>query len=99
LSAGGEANLMVVTAQCREVDVGADIDVSEESETRIRRRLLEYPGHLLDFLVVWRHPESYQAERRGEPLIHVDLDAGSQAFEEILRDIKSRRAGTDHSDA
>ncbi len=63
LRTGRIADLMVVPPQLGQRDVRPDIDVAEEAEVGVLRRLREYAGHVLDLLVVRCHAEPDEPER------------------------------------
>ena len=80
------------------LDVLADLDVAEEAEPGVERRLLERARDRLDVRVVGRHSKPDEPPRRRQALDHVDLDV------EVAREQRGGRveagwAGTDDGDA
>ena len=82
--------MVIVTPERGKIDIGSNVDIPEKPEAGIGRRLFEYPGDLLDLLMIGRYPEPHQAERHGQPLVHVDVDAGTQLLEQVFGHVKGR---------
>ncbi len=83
------ADLMVMAPQIVERDVHPHLDVAEESKARIRRRLGVDPRDVLDLFVIGGDPVAHQAVRRGQTVVHVDLDDHLPLFQELLGGVES----------
>jgi len=79
-------------------DVGSDLDVPEESEVGIGGDPVVRLRDGLDLLMVRRDAAPDQAEGRGEPVVHVDLDRKAFPFHQMSRGVEPGRAGADDRD-
>jgi hypothetical protein len=74
------------------------LDAAEEAEPRMPGDLVEGRRHGLDLLVIRRDPGPHQAERRGQPVEHVDVHREVRAAQQMLGDVEARRSGADDRD-
>ena len=80
-------------------DVTTDLDVAEEAEAGLRRRLLEGARDGLDVLVIGRDAEANEAPRRRQAVDQVDLDDRILALQQGIGRIEAGGTRTDDGDA
>ena len=98
LGADGVDDCVVEPAQFLVRDVLADLDVAEEAEARLRRRLLEGARDGLDVRMVGRDAETHETPGRRQPLEQVDLDR-EIAPEQRRGGVEPGRPGADDGNA
>ena len=92
-----KADLMVMPFEVVEGYVLPDVDVAEETESRLGGDFIEHASDVLDLFMVWRDTESYQAVRGREAVVHIDCNRKLLLFEKVAGGVKSRRTRADDS--
>src|SRR3954447_22478867 len=83
---------VVAVEQVLARDVAAELDAAVEAEAGVLRGLLVDARHALDLGVIGGHAGADQAERRGQHLQQVHLEAGLQ---QLVGCVEAGRAGAD----
>jgi hypothetical protein len=91
-------DLVIVGPEILERHVLAELDVAEEAESGVRRRLVEGGRDVLDLLVVGRDPEADQAIGRREAVVEIHLHVEARLAEEVLRRVEAGRPRADDRD-
>src|SRR5262249_53979323 len=99
LRADGVDDAVVEAGEVVGRQVAAELDVAEETKTRLYGDLHERARHVLDLRVVGRDAEPDQAPRRRQPLDHVDLDTRILRPEERACGVEPGGPGSDDGDA
>mmetsp|Transcript_122251 Transcript_122251/g.342186 ORF Transcript_122251/g.342186 Transcript_122251/m.342186 type:complete len:234 (-) Transcript_122251:40-741(-) len=94
--------VVALPQQCQRQPL-ADLDVAKEAEPVVLRHIREVRNDVLHLGMVRRHAEADKAERRRQPLEHVDLHgplylALVGQLEQVLRRVERRRARADDRD-
>ena len=89
--ADGVDDRVVVGRQVRVGQVAAHLDVAVEAELGVAGDLVVDARHRLDLLVVGRHAAAHEAERRGQAVVHVDLDHQVLLLLQVLGGVEAGR--------
>ncbi len=95
LRAGRVEDLVVIILEIIDGFIAAQLHVAKEAETGIGGDAVEGGRHRLDLLVVGGHAVTHQAKRRGQTVIHIDLDDQFRLFKQALGGIETGRSGAD----